>query len=156
MYKSEGPISKTSEPPDRRPGVAEIAGGKGRRRPKKVFSAVRKGRVLLYDLLRWGTSPRTVCATQPRIAMHAHAMPPATQPAVTQASPILFGCRMHAGQVLSAEHHHDGGLRAGRVTLERSESLSLVETSLFEYPLPAKSAQYLRTALINSLAWVGR
>ena len=36
MYKSEGPISKTSEPPDRRPGVAEITGGKGRRRPKKV------------------------------------------------------------------------------------------------------------------------
>ena len=122
----------------------------------EIFSAVRKGRVLLYDLLRWGTSPRTVCATQPRIAMHAHAMPPATQPAVTQASPILSGCRMHDGQVRSAEDLHASGLRAGRVALERCVSLSKAETSLFEYPLPAKTAQYLRTALINSLAWVGR
>ena len=46
MYKSEGPISKTSEPPDRRPGVAEITGGKGRRRPKKV-STCRHGDALL-------------------------------------------------------------------------------------------------------------
>ena len=46
-------------------------------------------------------------------------MPPATQPAVTQASPTLFGCRILAGQVLSDEEHRDGGLRAGRVAYGR-------------------------------------
>ena len=123
---------------------------------KEIFVAVPDGRLLYYDLLVLGAGGTPVCATAARIASHAHAMPPATQPAVTQASPILSGCRMHDGQVRSAEDLHASGLRAGRVALERCVSLSKAETSLFEYPLPAKTAQYLRTALINSLAWVGR
>ena len=86
---------------------------------KEDFLAVPDGRVPLYDLLPLGAGGTLVCATAARIASHAHAMPPATQPAVTRASPILFGCRMHAGQVISGEHLHDGGLRAGQVASER-------------------------------------
>ena len=85
---------------------------------KEIFLAVPDGRLLSYDLLVLGAGGTPVCATSARIASHAHAMPPATQPAVTQASPILFGCRVHAGQVLLAEDHHDGELRAGRVAVE--------------------------------------
>ena len=54
-------------------------------------------------------------------------MPPATQPAVTQASPILFGCRVHDGQVISDEDLHEGGLLAGRVALERGYASPLGE-----------------------------
>ena len=76
---------------------------------KEIFLAARDGRVLSFDLLPLQAGGLSVCATAARIATHAHAMPCATQPAVTQASPILFGCRVHAGQVLLAEdhrHHH--------------------------------------------------
>ena len=100
---------------------------------KQIFSAVRDGRVPLYDLLPLGAGGTRVSATAARIATHAYAMPPATQPAVTRASPILIGCRMHAGQVHSAEEYHHGGLRAERVAAERSESLYLAEASLVEY-----------------------
>ena len=123
---------------------------------KEIFPAVRKGRALLYDLLRWGTSPRTVCATQPRIATHAHAMPPATQPAVTQASPILFGCRVLAGQVDCDITHRDDGLLAGRVAYERGYGLSFFKSSLVEYLYPLKPAHIVVIALFISLAWVGR
>ena len=100
---------------------------------KQDFSAVRDGRVPLYDLLPLGAGGLPVCATAARIATHAHAMPPATQPAVTRASPILVGCRVLDGQVLPAEDHREGGLRAGRVALERADSLSFSESSLVEY-----------------------
>ena len=100
---------------------------------KEIFLAVPDGRVPLYDLLPLGAGGLPVCATAARIATHVYAMPPATQPAVTQASPILIGCRMHAGQVHSAEEYHHGGLRAERVAAERSESLYLAEASLVEY-----------------------
>ena len=99
---------------------------------KQIFLAVPDGRVPCYDLLLLGAGGTPVCATAARIAMHAHAMPPATQPAVTQASPILVGCRVHAGQVMSGEHLREGGLRAGRVAHERPNCLSLFDTSLFE------------------------
>ena len=84
----------------------------------KDFLAVRNGRVRFDDLLPLQAGGTPVCATQARTATHAHAMPPATQPAVTQASPTLFGCRVHAGQVHSAEGPHDGGLLAGRVAID--------------------------------------
>ena len=96
---------------------------------KEIFFAVADGRVRFYELLPPQLGGTLVCATAAPIATHAHAMPPATQPAVTQASPTLFGCRVHAGQVHSAEEHHDGGLRAGRVALERAESLYLSEAA---------------------------
>ena len=80
-------------------------------------------------------------------------MPPATQPAVTQASPILFWCRVHAGQVHSGEHHHDGELRAERVAVERAESLYFSETSCVEYLFVQKPKHMLRTAQLFSLAW---
>ena len=99
---------------------------------KQIFFAVPDGRVLFYDLLPLRSGGLPVCATAARIAMHAHVMPCETQPAVTQASPILFGCRVHAGQVFSDEHDHDGDLRAGRVAYERADSLIFSETALFE------------------------
>ena len=102
---------------------------------KEIFFAVADGRVRFYELLPPQLGGTLVCATAAPIATHAHAMPPATQPAVTQASPILIGCRMHAGQVHSAEEYHHGGLRAERVAAERSESLYLAEASLVEYLL---------------------
>ena len=99
---------------------------------KEIFFAVADGRGLFYDLLPLRTGGLSVCATQARIATHAHAMPCATQPAVTQASPILLGCRVLDGQAISGEHLHDGGLRAGQVADERAENLSFSESSLFE------------------------
>ena len=120
---------------------------------KQIFPAVPDGRVPYHDLLPLGAGGLPVCATQGRIATHAHAMPPDTQPAVTQASPILFGCRMHAGQVLSDEEHHDGGLLAGRVALERPYSLYLAETSRVEYLFTQKNKHMLLTAHLISLAW---
>ena len=96
---------------------------------KEIFFAVADGRVRFYELLPPQLGGTLVCATAAPIATHAHAMPPATQPAVTQASPTLFGCRVHAGQVHSAEGPHDGGLLAGRVALERAESLYLSEAA---------------------------
>ena len=116
---------------------------------KEIFSAVRDGRGLFYDLLVLGAGGLLVCATAARIAMHAHAMPPATQPAVTQASPILVGCRVHAGQVMSGEHLREGGLRAGRVAHERPNCLSLFDTSLFATATPAKAADYILTAQLH-------
>ena len=120
---------------------------------KQIFLAARDGRVPLYDLLLLGAGGALVSATAARIASHAYAMPPATQPAVTQASPILFGCRVHAGQVHSAEDLLDGGLRAGRVALERPESLYFSEVPLVEYLHGKKSTHILRCALLFSGAW---
>ena len=74
----------------------------------------------------------------------------ATQPAVTQASPTLFGCRVLAGKVVSGEHLLDGGLCAGRVADERADSLSFSEDALHQITLPAKTADYILTALIHS------
>ena len=99
---------------------------------KQIFFAVPDGRVLFYDLLPLRSGGLPVCATQARIATHAHAMPCATQPAVTRASPIPFGCRVLDGQVISGEDHHDGGLRAGLVANERAVGLSFSESSLAE------------------------
>ena len=122
---------------------------------KQIFFAVADGRGLFFELPPLGAGGLPVSATAARIATHAHAMPCATQTAVTQLSPILFGCRMHAGQVHSAEGHHDGGLRAGRVACERPNCLSVFDSSIVESDMPAKSEQYLRTALFSSLAWDG-
>ena len=122
---------------------------------KEIFFAARDGRVLFFDLLPLRAGGLPVCATAARIATHAHAMPCATQPAVTRASPILFGCRMHAGQAVSDEHLHEGGLRAGQVAHERAESLSLAVTSLFESEEPARTVRYLRTSILCSFAWDG-
>ena len=119
----------------------------------KIFLAVRDGRVPFYDLLPLGAGGLPVCATAARIATHAHAMSPATQPAVTRASPILLGCRILDGQVLSAEDHRDDGLRAGRVACERPESLYLSEASLFDYEESAKPAHSLRASIFSSFAW---
>ena len=120
---------------------------------KEIFIAVPDGRLLYYDLLVLGAGGTPVCATAARIASHAHAMPPATQPAVTQASPILVGCRVHAGQVHSDEDHRDGGLLAGRVAFGRPICLYLAETSFVEYLFTQKNIHMLRTALLFSLAW---
>ncbi len=56
---------------------------------------------------------------------------------------------MHAGQVFSDEHDHDGGLRAGQVAYERAVGFIFSETSLFEITLPAKAADYILTALLH-------
>ena len=120
---------------------------------KQIFFAVPDGRGLFFDLLPLEAGGLPVCATQARIAMHAHAMPCATQPAVTRASPILFGCRMHAGQVVCDEDPRDVGLRAGRVASERADSLSFFETALVESCMPANTAHMLRTTILISLAW---
>ena len=106
---------------------------------KEIFLAAPDGRVLFYDLLPLGAGGTPVSATAARIASHAYAMPPATQPAVTQASPILFGCRMHAGQVHSAEDHRGGGLLAGRVAPDYTNSFTLVDTALVAYLSTEKS-----------------
>ena len=123
---------------------------------KQIFSAVPDGRVPYHDLLPLGAGGLPVCATQARIATHAHAMPPATQPAVTQASPILFGCRVLDGQVVCDEDPRDVGLRAEQVACERPESLSFSEDALHNPVMPANTADYIMTALINSLTWAGR
>ena len=117
---------------------------------KQIFLAVPDGRLLYYDLLVLGAGGTPVCATAARIASHAHAMPPATQPAVTQASPILVGCRVHAGQVHSAEDPHDGELRAERVAHERAVSLYFFKTSLVEEDESAKPEDHLRTTVFHS------
>ena len=57
---------------------------------------------------------------------------------------------MHAGQVLSAEHDHDGDLRAGRVAYERADSFIFTETALFVIKQSANTADYILTALIHS------
>ena len=57
---------------------------------------------------------------------------------------------MLAGQVVSGEHLLDGGLRAGRVADERVESFIFSATALFETSHPAKTADYILTALIHS------
>ena len=120
---------------------------------KEIFFAVRDGRVLFFELppLRSGGLP--VCATAARIATHAHAMPRATPPAVTRTSPILFGCRMLAGQVLSDEHDHDDGLRAGPVAVERAVGFIFSKTALVDYPQTAKCKHMLVTTTIRSPRW---
>ena len=50
---------------------------------KEIFFAVLDGRLPFHDLLPLGTGGTLVSATAARIASHAYAMPPATQPAVT-------------------------------------------------------------------------
>ena len=117
---------------------------------KEIFSAVLDGRVLFYDLLPLRSGGLPVCATAARIATHVYAMPPATQPAVTRASPILFGCRVLDGQVHSAEDLHAGGLRAGRVAVKRSVSLSLAEPSLFDYEEIPRPAHSLMTSMLSA------
>ena len=79
---------------------------------KEIFLAALDGRVLFYELQPLGAGGTPVSATAARIAKHAHATPPATQPAITQASQTPFGCALRAGQVLSDEEHHDDGLQA--------------------------------------------
>ena len=120
---------------------------------KEIFLAVPDGRLLYFDLLPLGAGGTPVCATAARIASHAHAMPPATQPAVTQASPILVGCRVHAGQVHSGEDHRSGGLLAGRVAFGRPICLYLAKASRVEYLSTQKKKHMLRTAHLFSLAW---
>ena len=120
---------------------------------KQIFLAVPDGRLLYYDLLVLGAGGTPVCATAARIASHAHAMPPATQPAVTQASPILVGCRVHAGQVHSDEDHRDGGLRAGRVASGARIACYLAKASLVEYLFTQNDIHIARTALLFSLRW---
>ena len=122
---------------------------------KEIFSAAPDGRVLFYDLLPLGAGGTLVSATAARIASHAYAMPPATQPAVTQASQTPFGCRMLDGQVRCDEDARVGGLRAGRVACDYTNSLSLLEASLFDREEPARTVWYARTALLRSLAWDG-
>ena len=100
---------------------------------KQIFLAARDGRVRFYDLLLLGAGGTLVRATAARIATHAYAMPPATQPAVTQASQTPFGCRMLDGQVHSAEDHRGGGLLAGRVAPDYTNSWTLVDTALVAY-----------------------
>ena len=117
---------------------------------KQIFFAVRDGRGLFYDLLPLQAGGPPVCATAARIATHAHAMPCATQPAVTRASPILFGCRVLDGQVVCDEDPRDVGLRAEQVACERPESLSFFEDALHNPVLPAKTADYIVTALVHS------
>ena len=122
---------------------------------KEIFLAARDGRVLSFDLLPLEAGGLPVCATAARIATHAHAMPCATQPAVTQASPILFGCRVHAGQVHSAEGPHDGGLLAERVAFDGAVSLYLSEAAREYYCLPGKSKDIIVTAQKKPVAWDG-
>ena len=121
---------------------------------KQIFFAVPDGRVLFYDLLPLRSGGLPVCATAARIAMHAHAMPCATPPAVTQASPILFGCRMLAGQVISDEEHHDGGLRAGPVAYERAVGLYFFKVSLVEYLHSKICKHMLVTTTSSSPRWL--
>ena len=123
---------------------------------KEIFFTVPDGRVLFYALLPLRSGGLPVCAPAARIAMHAHAMPPATQPAVTRASPILFGCRVLDGQVVCDEDPRDVGLRAEQVACERPESLSFSEDALHNPVMPANTADYIMTALITSLTWAGR
>ena len=120
---------------------------------KEIFFAVPDGRVLFYDLLPLGAGGLPVSATAARIATHAHAMPPATQPAVTQASPILFGCRVLDGQVFSGEHLHDGGLRAGRVVVERAVGLYFFKPSIVEYLHSRNCKHMLVTTTSCSPRW---
>ena len=113
---------------------------------KEIFLAAPDGGGLFYDLLPLQLGGTQVSATAARIATHAYAMPPATQPAVTQASQTLFGCRVLAGQVRCDEDARGGGLRAGRVAVERPESLSLVESSLVDYEESAQPKHILMTS----------
>ena len=122
----------------------------------EIFSAASDGRGRFYELLPLRGEGDSVCATAARIATHAYAMPPATQPAVTRASPILFGCRVLDGQVVCDEDPRDVGLRAEQVACERPESLSFSEDALHNPVMPANTADYIMTALINSLTWAGR
>ena len=120
---------------------------------KQIFLAVPDGRLLYFDLLPLGAGGTPVCATAARIATHAHAMPRATQPAVTQASPILFGCRVLDGQVFSGEEHHDGGLRAGRVVVERAVGLYFFKPSIVEYLHSKNCKHMLVTTTSSSPRW---
>ena len=121
---------------------------------KEIFSAVANGRGPFFDLLPLRAGGLSVCATQARIATHTHAMPRATQPAVTQASPILLGCRMHDGQVISGERLHDGDLRAGQVAYERAVGFIFFKTSVVEYLHSTKTKHMLVTTTSSSPRWL--
>ena len=108
---------------------------------------------LFYDLLPLQLGGTLVRNTAARIATHAHATPPATQPAITQASQTLFGCALRAGQVHCDEELHDGGLHAGQVACERSVRLYLFESLLVDYLHGQKSKHMLWTALLRSVGW---
>ena len=57
------------------------------------------------------------------------------------------------GQVHSGEEHHDGGVCAGRVAVERALGLYLVEPSIVEYLFVQKLKHILGIALLFSCAW---
>ena len=114
---------------------------------KQIFLAARDGRVRFYDLLLLGAGGTLVRATAARTATHAYAMPPATQPAVTQASQTPFGCRMLDGQVHCDEDHRGVGLLAGRVASDYTNSLTLFGITLVAYLATEKSKQTLGCAL---------
>ena len=57
------------------------------------------------------------------------------------------------GQVHCDEDHRGGGLLAGRVALDFTNSLTLVDTALVAYLSTEKSTHTLRTALLCSCAW---
>ena len=77
--------------------------------------------------------------------------PTGRHPSLTH--PLWVIHRMCAGQVISDEEHHDGGLRAGQVTLGRPESLSKAEVSLFDSEEPAEAAHMLMPSVLRSFAW---
>ena len=110
---------------------------------KEIFLAAPDGRGRSYDLLPPQLGGTPVCATAAPIATHAHAMPPATQSAVTQASQTPFGCRMLDGQVNRDEDTRDGGLLAGRVASDYANSLSFFDITLVEYLAAQKSKHML-------------
>ena len=58
------------------------------------------------------------------------------------------------GQVHCDEDHRGGGLLAGRVALEYTNSLTLFDTSLFAYLSTEKSKETLGCALLFSLTWI--
>ena len=112
----------------------------------EIFLAARDGRVPLHDLLPLGAGGTPVSATAARIAKHAHVTPPATQPAITQASQTLFWCALRAGQVHCDEELHDGGLHAVRVACEYANSLTVFDITFVEYLAGKKSTDMLVTA----------
>ena len=114
---------------------------------EQIFLAARDGRGLLYELLLLRGEGTLVRATAARIATHAYAMPPATQPAVTQASQTPFGCRMLDGQVHCDEDHRGVGLLAGRVASDYTNSFTLFGITLVAYLATEKSKQTLGCAL---------
>ena len=121
---------------------------------KEIFSAVADGQGHFYELLPLEAGGPPVCATAARIATHTHAMPCATQPAVTQASPIPLGCRMHDGQGICDEVPRDCGLRAGQVAYERAVGFIFFKTSVVEYLHSQNCKHMLVTTTSSSPRWL--